>query len=109
MGKERRLSRSFLFRQAGCARRSAILGSPLFFGVAHLHHLRRHVLEGAPLAQALAITGFQLVYTTLFGAFAAFVFARSGSLAAATAAHTFCNFMGLPDLGFLQEPPPDAV
>lgn len=42
------------------------------------------------------ISCFQLLYTSLFGFFAAFVFLRTGNLFAAIAAHTFCNFMGLP-------------
>ena len=32
------------------------------------------------------------------------MFARTGHLAAAVACHSFCNWMGLPDLDFLEGP-----
>lgn len=75
-----------------------ILVSPLVFGLAHLHHLYefRVAHPGVPLPAALLRSAFQLGYTTLFGAYATFVFLRSGSLLAAFAVHVLCNCMGLP-------------
>ncbi|KAL1858978.1 CAAX prenyl protease [Diaporthe australafricana] len=72
--------------------------SPLVFGLAHVHHLYefRVTHPGVPLAAALLRSAFQLGYTTLFGAYATFVFLRSGSLLAAFAVHVLCNSMGLP-------------
>ena len=51
--------------------------SPLFFGLAHLHHLHRRVThDHVPFASALATSLFQLAYTTLFGAYAVTSFLR---------------------------------
>jgi prenyl protein peptidase len=78
--------------------RTAILATPLFFGVAHAHHfveLRRRT--GRTSAALLAVT-CQFTYTTLFGWFAAFAFMRTGHLAGPIASHAFCNVMGLPDV-----------
>lgn len=41
-------------------------------------------------------TLFQLTYTTLFGAYATFLYLRTGSLLAVVLVHAFCNWMGLP-------------
>lgn len=75
-----------------------IFVSPLVFGLAHVHHLYefRVTHPGVPLAAALLRSVFQLGYTTLFGAYATFVFLRSGSLLAAFGVHVLCNCMGLP-------------
>ncbi len=43
--------------------------------------------------------GFQFAYTTLFGMYAAFLFIRTGHVAAPCVAHAFCNVMGFPDFG----------
>lgn len=72
--------------------------SPLVFGLAHAHHLYEFRLAhpGVPLAAALLRSAFQLGYTTLFGAYATFVYLRTGSLLAVFAVHVLCNCMGLP-------------
>jgi prenyl protein peptidase len=44
-------------------------------------------------------SGFQFAYTTLFGMYAAFLFIRTGNVAAPCVAHAFCNVMGFPDFG----------
>lgn len=89
--------------------------APLFFGVAHLHHLieqcRRHSISPiaivAPPASSYDATmvrklllgsAFQWTYTTLFGAYASHVFVRTGSILSSIVAHVVCNYMGLPDL-----------
>jgi len=72
--------------------------TPLYFGIAHIHHLYEFMLTHpkCPLVPAILRTLFQFTYTSLFGFFAAFVFLRTGSLYAVIAAHAFCNWMGLP-------------
>lgn len=45
-------------------------------------------------------TVIQLAYTTLFGYHCAFLFLRTGSLYPPLFSHVFCNFMGLPQIGF---------
>lgn len=77
---------------------ATLLGSPLVFGLAHAHHLYefRVAHPRVPLGAAVLRTVFQLGYTTLFGAYATFLLLRTGSLAAAAAAHVLCNCMGLP-------------
>ncbi len=71
---------------------------PVIFGLAHFHHVYEFRLTNpqAPLWHGLIRSGFQLVYTSLFGSFAAFCFLRTGSLSGVVLAHAFCNYMGLP-------------
>jgi prenyl protein peptidase len=72
--------------------------TPLYFGIAHVHHFYEFVLShpNFPLFPAVVRTLVQFTYTSLFGFFATFVFLRTGSMYAAIAAHIFCNWMGLP-------------
>ncbi|KAG5313645.1 FACE2 protease, partial [Acromyrmex insinuator] len=102
---------------------TAIFVCPLFFGVAHFHHVVERVKMGMSIKHALFISCFQSTYTTLFGAYAAFLFARTGRIillffvlkllakkvfrfhifflghfVAPFVAHSFCNHMGFPDL-----------
>ncbi|BES93467.1 caax prenyl protease [Nesidiocoris tenuis] len=82
----------------GCASPStAVFVAPLFFGVAHLHHVFGLVSSGVPLRNAALYSAFQLSYTTLFGAYSAFLFLRTGHFVSPFFAHAFCNFMGFPD------------
>ncbi|XP_034463374.1 CAAX prenyl protease 2-like [Hippoglossus hippoglossus] len=57
----------------------AIFTAPLFFGVAHFHHVieqrRRHKES---MSVILLVAGMQFLYTTVFGAFSAFLFMRTG-------------------------------
>lgn len=75
-----------------------IFVSPLVFGLAHVHHLYefRITHPGVPLSAAILRSVFQLGYTTLFGAYATFVYLRTGSLLAVFGVHVLCNTMGLP-------------
>jgi prenyl protein peptidase len=72
--------------------------TPLYFGIAHVHHCYEFMLTHphAPLLQAIFRTLFQLTYTTLFGWFAAWIYVRTGSLYACIIIHAFCNWVGLP-------------
>jgi prenyl protein peptidase len=75
-----------------------IVLSPIIFGLAHIHHFYefRITHPGVPIIAAVARSILQLTYTTLFGAYATFLFVRTGSLVAVIAVHAFCNSMGLP-------------
>ncbi|KAG8037165.1 hypothetical protein G9C98_004487 [Cotesia typhae] len=77
---------------------TAIFICPLFFGVAHFHHVVERTKVGMELKSAVILSTFQFVYTTIFGAYAAFLFAKTGHFVAPFAAHSFCNHMGFPDL-----------
>ena len=80
--------------------------TPLVFGFAHVHHLLEFLQSRTapgkklPPLQAWVVglvrTAFQFTYTALFGFFAAFVYLRTGNMWATLAAHSFCNWMGLP-------------
>lgn len=74
--------------------------SPVIFGLAHFHHFYEfrvthpHESVVAGLLRSLV----QFSYTSLFGAYATFLFLRTGSLPAIFIVHAFCNIMGLPRL-----------
>jgi prenyl protein peptidase len=76
---------------------TVILFSPIFFGVAHIHHIieavcfRRHDLRSAIASQS-----FQMLYTTLFGNLACLLYFSTGSLVSAIVLHTGCNYFGVP-------------
>lgn len=72
--------------------------TPLYFGIAHLHHLYEFRITHPDVRLPIAVLRslFQFTYTSLFGFFAAFVFVRTGNVWACILAHTFCNWMGLP-------------
>ncbi|KAL7995536.1 putative CAAX prenyl protease 2 [Plasmopara halstedii] len=102
------LTEEFVFRSCMipllvCAKftiKQIVVGSPLIFGAAHLHHFMEYVRHGRSLKDAALIVGFQLVYTSLFGAYATFIFLRTGHFASIYLVHVFCNVMGFPDLAF---------
>lgn len=91
--------------------------SPLIFGLAHVHHFYEFRITNprVPVAAAVLRSAFQLAYTTLFGAYATFLFLRTGSLLAICLVHAFCNCMGLPRVwgrvqrvsGSTEEPAPE--
>jgi len=86
-----------------------VLVAPLFFGVAHLHHAIERIRKGQGVAAAVAVSLFQMAYTTLFGAYSAFLFLRTGHLAAPVLSHALCNFMGFPDIGEIWRRPTPAA
>ena len=75
----------------------SIFLAPLLFGVAHLHHIVEGVKNGQELIPVILTSCFQMVYTTIFGAYSAFLFLRTGSLIGSVTCHCFCNMMGFPD------------
>ncbi|XP_063293439.1 CAAX prenyl protease 2 isoform X1 [Pelobates fuscus] len=75
----------------------AIFTCPLFFGIAHFHH----VIEQLRFRQATVISiflsaAFQFSYTAVFGAYTAFIFLRTGHLIGPVLCHSFCNYIGFP-------------
>ncbi|KIW45953.1 uncharacterized protein PV06_01653 [Exophiala oligosperma] len=72
--------------------------TPLYFGIAHVHHFYEFILTHphTPLLPALLRSVFQFGYTTLFGWIADFIYLRTGSIYACILIHTFCNWVGLP-------------
>ncbi|KIY52499.1 Abi-domain-containing protein [Fistulina hepatica ATCC 64428] len=76
--------------------------SPLFFGVAHVHHAwevyNTHGRTAAAAKRAVLTSLFQLAYTSLFGAYCACLFLRAGSVLPPITAHIWCNSMGIPQL-----------
>jgi prenyl protein peptidase len=85
--------------------------TPIIFGLAHVHHFYEFRLTHpqVPASNALLRSLFQLSYTTLFGAYATFLFLRTGSLVAVCLVHAFCNCMGLPQVWGRVEPVPVLV
>lgn len=74
--------------------------TPLYFGIAHIHHFYEFKIKhpNTPLLRALLRPLFQFAYTSIFGWFAAFVFLRTASIVAIVVVHMFCNSMGFPRL-----------
>lgn len=80
--------------------------SPLVFGIAHIHHFYefRVTHPQTPLTIAIARAIIQFAYTSIFGAYATFVFIRTGSLLGVILLHTMCNSLGLPRVWGILEP-----
>jgi len=83
--------------------RNMIFLSPLWFGIAHLHHTFELFDQGGrtvrALKHALLVCAIQLTYTTVFGWITSFLWLRSGSVLPCITSHVFCNLMGLPTPG----------
>lgn len=77
----------------------AILISPLFFGIAHFHHMVERIRKGHDIVTSFLVSMFQFSYTTVFGMYSAFLFVQTGHFAAPFVVHAYCNFMGFPDIG----------
>jgi prenyl protein peptidase len=77
----------------------SVLIVPLFFGVAHVHHLVEHIRSGSvTVTTALLNALLQTTYTSIFGMFSAYLFVSSGHVASPIVAHVLCNMLGLPDV-----------
>mmetsp|Transcript_25186 Transcript_25186/g.69457 ORF Transcript_25186/g.69457 Transcript_25186/m.69457 type:complete len:334 (-) Transcript_25186:281-1282(-) len=77
------------------------LVAPVFFGFAHLHHAATRLSTGDPPRLVMMATTFQFLYTSLFGSYASYAFIRTGSVLPVIFSHSYCNWMGLPNIGFL--------
>jgi prenyl protein peptidase len=79
-----------------------ILISPILFGIAHLHHLINLVQsKGYSMQQGLFTVTFQLLYTSIFGCYASFIYLRTGHCMSVFLVHSFCNLMGFPTFDWL--------
>ncbi|XP_066585333.1 CAAX prenyl protease 2 isoform X3 [Prorops nasuta] len=67
------------------------------FRASHFHHILENMKMGMKFTHALILSAVQFAYTTIFGAYAAFLFVKTGHIMAPFAAHSFCNHMGLPN------------
>lgn len=79
--------------------------SPLVFGAAHLPQIVTLLKMGVPWQQAVTSQAIQLMYTSVFGSLAMFVFLRTGCAAAAILLHAACNFIGCPNVTALASHP----
>lgn len=79
---------------------STLLLTPLFFGLAHIHHAYALVKDGRnSFSNIIIATFFQAFYTTLFGILSNYVFLRSKhNLSCSVLAHTICNLNGIPEI-----------
>lgn len=79
--------------------KTIIWKTPLFFGVAHLHHAYELQQQGiSSLFTILFNSLIQIAYTTLFGSLTNYTFLKTGgNLWACIALHACCNFMGFPE------------
>ncbi|GAA6027151.1 hypothetical protein JCM8097_002433 [Rhodosporidiobolus ruineniae] len=86
----------------GYSKSQLVFLTPLWFGLAHVHHAFDTWRAGGRTKQAL-IRGvlqstFQFLYTTIFGWYSAFLFLRTGSILPPFLAHALCNTLGLPPI-----------
>ncbi|KAI0090114.1 hypothetical protein BDY19DRAFT_888247 [Irpex rosettiformis] len=92
-----------IYHLAGVSSKKLIFLSPLWFGLAHVHHgwevYHRLGRTAQAVQTAVVSVVFQLAYTTLFGFHCAYLFLKTGSLVPALVSHIFCNIMGLPGFG----------
>jgi membrane protease YdiL (CAAX protease family) len=72
---------------------------PLFFGLAHVHHAYTKIVhDNVPVSKAIMSSGFQFIYTYLFGAYASFCYIKTKSLVSIYAVHMLCNYLSLPNI-----------
>jgi prenyl protein peptidase len=76
--------------------------SAVIFGLSHFYHW----FEGQRRRGDCVISLFQVSFSTILGLYAAYIFTATGSLYACVTVHGFCNFMGFPDLGFMNNTHP---
>ncbi|XP_076971711.1 CAAX prenyl protease 2 isoform X3 [Tamandua tetradactyla] len=75
----------------------AVFTCPLFFGVAHFHHVIEQLrFRQSSVGSIFLSAAFQFSYTAVFGAYTAFLFIRTGHLIGPILCHSFCNYMGFP-------------
>lgn len=76
----------------------SILIVPLFFGLAHLHHIvEGYFSKDQPLDFLIMQHSFQFAYTYVFGLYSSYLFLRTGDFFSCFVGHSFCNFMGFPN------------
>lgn len=82
--------------------KQSILIAPLFFGLAHLHHIIEGYFANQENMKHLLMQHlFQFSYTYIFGVYSCFLFLRTGNLFAGVVCHSMCNWFGFPNFGQL--------
>jgi prenyl protein peptidase len=81
---------------------SAVAVSSAIFGLTHFYHW----FEGQKREGDMVNSLFQVTFTTIFGLYAGHIFTVTGSYYACVLNHSFCNFMGFPDFGFMESTHP---
>ncbi|KAH8551760.1 CAAX protease self-immunity-domain-containing protein [Umbelopsis sp. PMI_123] len=96
-----------LLKFSGYSDMYLVFASSLYFGLAHLHHAwekyHDYGANARALKAALLQSGFQFLYTTVFGWYVSWIFIRTDSIVAPTLCHTFCNIMGFPDVNAIKD------
>eukprot|EP01134_Creolimax_fragrantissima_P008357 CFRG8357T1 len=78
------------------------LACPLFFGLAHVHHVYESVhVRGLNLSDSLSSAAIQFSYTTLFGLYSSYCFLQTGHVIAPAVSHSFCNAFGVPNIQYM--------
>lgn len=103
-----------IMQKANFSLTSTILITPLFFGLAHLHH---HIMDKSLKKTTFFLFGFsisiktkfinalfQITYTSVFGMISSLYLIKFESFSTPFLAHVFCNFMGFPSLDFMEHP-----
>ncbi|VDN07781.1 unnamed protein product [Thelazia callipaeda] len=75
---------------------TTIFVAPIPFALSHLHHIFDDMKRGYSKYEAMSRRTFQMSYSYLFGAYATFLFVRTGNILAPIISHSVCNNMGLP-------------
>jgi prenyl protein peptidase len=98
-----------ILHEAGYSIKHLIYVSPLYFGIAHLHHAWGNYKQwggtARALRNALLSSTFQFAYTTVFGWYASYLFVRTGNVWSPVLCHSFCNYMGFPELNNINHRP----
>lgn len=78
----------------------AVLVCPIFFGIAHVHHLIDwyRINDGTSFRHACLSVVIQITYTSTFGLFTGFLFIRTSHFIGLVICHSLCNMMGLPPI-----------
>ncbi|VDM08584.1 unnamed protein product [Wuchereria bancrofti] len=82
-----------------------IFVAPLPFALSHLHHIFDDMKKGYTKYEAINRRAFQTSYSYFFGAYATFLFVRTGHILAPIVSHSVCNNMGLPLLPLIEAYP----
>jgi prenyl protein peptidase len=86
---------------AGFSSPVILFGTPLFFGLAHVHHgVSRWQSAPRELQNIVLSTMFQVLYTMLFGALMMDVLVKTENVVTAMLIHSFCNLNGFPNFVF---------
>jgi len=83
---------------------SVMITCPLYFGIAHVHHLIESIRSGNSIIRSIIVSFIQFMYTSIFGSIAVVLLLRSGNIISPIVSHIYCNVQGLPDLGFMEKP-----